>query len=276
MKIFNCLICFSTIILTISCNKEESVQNSSNNTAVVEGYLFGGQPLENIKVFQSFSYNQLDTVLITLDDLEITVADLTDQYPLFHIGNGIYQNPDVIVAHDQTYSISFIWNGASISAQTYIPTKREANISMTEVALLKIELGERGGFGSGSDPVEITWENETGDYYYIVIENIEEHPEYVNENIALFQAQNGGQSRFEFISEPEVINFYAIDARRELSQFGTHRIVVFRVNPEYASLYESSGNTTLSLEEPPSNINNGLGIFTGVSSDTLYLEVIKQ
>jgi len=70
-----------------------------------------------------------------------------------------------------------------------------------------------------------------------------------------------------------IANFYAIRAQRDSLQFGTYQIIVFRVNPEYAALYESSSNSTLSLEEPPTNIVNGLGIFTGVSSDTLYLEV---
>ena len=99
--------------------------------------------------------------------------------------------------------------------------------------------------------------------------------DYVNENVAQFQLENGGQSRFSFITEPQITDFYAIDARRELPQFGTYQIIVFRVNPEYAALYESSGSSTLSLEQPPSNVVNGLGIFTGVSSDTLYLEVRK-
>jgi len=42
-----------------------------------------------------------------------------------------------------------------------------------------------------------------------------------------------------------------------------HQIIVYRVNPEYAALYQNSGNSTLSLEEPPTNIENGNGIFTG-------------
>ena len=36
-----------------------------------------------------------------------------------------------------------------------------------------------------------------------------------------------------------------------------------------------SGNSTFSLEEASTNIENGFGIFTGASSDTLYLEVVK-
>lgn len=38
-----------------------------------------------------------------------------------------------------------------------------------------------------------------------------------------------------------------------------------------AALYKTSGNTSLSLSQPPSNVKNGLGIFTGVASDRLFL-----
>ena len=103
------------------------------------------------------------------------------------------------------------------------------------------------------------------------IRNIEIDPEYVNEN----DAANDELSRLFIISEPQISSFYAIFPRRAFSHYGTHQIIVYRVNPEYAALYESSGNSTLSLAQPPTNVENGLGIFTGVSSDTLYLEVEK-
>lgn len=277
MKLLNFIIyCSLLTLLFLACNKD-NIKQFEIKTAVVEGYLYAGQSIDRIKISQSFSYAQLDTNILTLDDLEVTISDYTNQFSLIPVGNGIYQNQDVIIAHDQSYRLEFTWEGEIISAETYIPSKREAQLSTTEVELEKIELGSRGGgFGAFSDPIEITWDNDEGDYYYIVVNNIEDNPEYVNENVAQFQADNGGPSRFEFITEPNITDFYGLDARRELTQFGTHRIIVFRVNPEYAALYESSGNTTLSLEEPPTNIKNGLGIFTGVSSDTLYLEVKKQ
>ncbi|MEM7368673.1 MAG: hypothetical protein AAF587_08705 [Bacteroidota bacterium] len=82
--------------------------------------------------------------------------------------------------------------------------------------------------------------------------------------------------RFRTISEPEITNLHTIDTRRGLQQFGTHRVIVFRVNAEYAALYESSGTSPVSLSQPPPNVENGLGIFSGISGDTLFFEVIKQ
>lgn len=277
MNYIKTIIIFSSFIFLLFACEKQSIENIETKTAVVEGYLYDGQPVDSLKITQSFSYSQLDTNVISLDGLDVILSESANQYPLTSIGNGIYQNSQVFIEQDKSYRLEFVWEGETISAETYIPLKKEAQLSLTEVELPKVELGSNGsGVITGTlDPVEITWNNSEGDYYYIVITNIESDPEYVNENVAANIAANGGAPRFVFITEPQISDFYAVNARRELTQYGTHQIIVFRVNPEYAALYESSGNSTLSLEQPPTNIENGLGIFTGVSSDTLYLEVNK-
>ena len=73
----------------------------------------------------------------------------------------------------------------------------------------------------------------------------------MNDNLAQF----GGQ--LEIILEPQIVDFFDIRSLAHLTQFGTYQIIVFRVNPEYAALFGSSGSSTLSLEEPPTNIVNG-------------------
>ena len=159
-----------------------------------------------------------------------------------------------------------------------MPQKRTISISKASVRLEKItDINDliNSGFGGNQDAIEVVWDNSEGDYYYVVIENIEDNPEFVNDLLAEFQA-NGNARRFFQITEPEISDFYAINALRDLTQFGTYRIIVYRVNPEYAALYETAGTSSISIASPPSNIENGLGIFTGVSSDTVYLEVIKN
>ena len=50
-------------------------------------------------------------------------------------------------------------------------------------------------------------------------------------------------------------------------------MVLYKVNPEYAALYEDPGDNSLTIKTPFSNIENGLGIFTAVHSDILYIDV---
>ena len=269
MKFFKIFFLLINSFLIVSCN-QENIEQTETKTTIVEGYLYAGNTIDSLKVTQSYSYGQVEEEVITIDDLNITITDDNSQFELTSIGNGFYQNSNLVVEAGKTYELEFERDGETISAETYVPENNAISISTTEVELEQIQAGvfPIGGINI-PDPVEVSWNNDDGDYYYVLIKNIETNPEYVNENIAQF----GGQ--FLFITEPQISDFYAIRTRQELTQYGTYQIIVFRVNPEYAALYESSGNSTLSLEEPPSNIVNGLGIFTGVSSDTLYLEVTK-
>lgn len=274
--------CLLLLVLVFAACEQESILDIESKTAVVEGYLHAGQPVDSIRLTQSFSYAQSDTNIQTLDELDPILTLDGQSFPLFPVGEGIYQNYEVMVEAGLVYQLEFNWQGQVISAETYIPEKKEATLSTEEIEMEKIEFTggfPGGGFPGGTDgidPVDIRWDNTEGDYYYVVIKNIEEDPEYINELIAEFDANNGGRRRFSFISAPEITGVYSINPQRDLTQFGTHRIIVYRVNPEYAALYETSGNSTLSLAQPPSNVQNGLGLLTGVSSDTLYLEVKKQ
>ena len=121
--------------------------------------------------------------------------------------------------------------------------------------------------------MEIEWNNEENNYYFVDIQNIESSPEFVNE---LLQQFSDEIPETFFTSEPEITSVYSINSNRELRYFGTYEITVYRLNVEYAALYTSSNNSTISLEEPPTNIINGLGIFTAVTPHKLTLEVKKK
>ena len=268
MKYFKIFFLLTSSSLILSCS-EELIELAETKTTIVEGYLSAGNPIDSLRVTQSISLGQVEEV-ITLDDLKVTISGGNTEFDLISIGNGFYQNANHIIKAGANYQLEIERGDNIISAETYVPENNAASISKSQVELTKIEAGV---FPSGGivipDPVEVTWNNNDGDYYFVLVKNIETDPEYVNENIAQFEGQ------LQFITEPQISNIYVIRAQRDLMQFGTYQIIVFRVNPEYAALFDSSGASTLSLEEPPTNIINGLGIFTGLSSDTLYLEVTR-
>ena len=268
---------FALLLILNACTEESSV-TLDTQTAVVEAYLFAGQPADAVRIVQSYSYARENSDLISLDDLEVQISDGQQTYDLDHSTEGIYQNPDFIPQSGATYVLTFDHNGETVRSETYVPLKRTISISKASVRLEKItDINDllNSGLGGNQEAIEVVWDNSEGDYYYVVIENIEDNPEFVNDLLAEFQA-NGNARRFFQITEPEISDFYAINALTDLTQFGTYRIIVYRVNPEYAALYETAGTSSISIASPPSNIENGLGIFTGVSSDTVYLEVIKN
>ena len=262
------------IVLHTSC-EQDTIATLQTETPVVEAYIFAGQAVDSVRVTQSISYSGNDT-LLTLDGLTITLSDDTQSVELVPIGNGYYQHPTFKIQQNTNYTLEFTLNDEVTYATTFVPGQKEAEISHTEISMEQIE---DFGFGANQDiePIEISWENPEGDYYYVLVENVDENPEYINLILQeIFEEQGGAFPRFGFITEPQITDQYPINTRQEIQQFGLHRVIVFRVNPEYAALYESASNSSLTLSEPPSNVENGLGIFAGASADTLYFEVKKQ
>ena len=214
----------------------------------------------------SIDWEKLEAKIIENDSTEIILS---------HRGNGEFEVHDYLVKEEAAYDLEIDYGDRLMTSNTYVYESPKAKISDDLIYLAKIEAGGIPNFEERSDPIDITWNNTTGEYYYVVIENLESDPEYINEKRAELEGTEGA-GRFEITTEPDVMDIYSIDPFREIVYFGTHRIVVYRLNPEYAALYEGNGNSSLNLSQTTGNIDQGAGIFTGVSSDTLYLEVVKD
>jgi hypothetical protein len=64
--------------------------------------------------------------------------------------------------------------------------------------------------------------------------------------------------------------------RINVTNLGLHRVNVYRVNQEYADLYRSRNQDSRDLNEPLTNIANGLGVFTAFNSDSVFFRVVQE
>ncbi len=262
------------LLVTISCEEEINSITLEDEKLVVEGYLYAGAPVDSIRITKVQAYSNTEGAE-PVDDLEVILSNGINEYMLESIGAGYYSLLDHDVQYDSRYSIKTVFEGDTIYAETYVLGEKDITLSEEKIRLEKIEFN--GGFPGGDltdlQVVDIEWNNPESNYYFVDIENIESDPEFVNEIFAEFA---GDIPETFFTSEPAITSIYSINSNRELRYFGTYEITVYRLNVEYAALYSSVGSSTLSLAEPPSNIENGFGIFTAVTPHTLYLEVEKK
>lgn len=249
------------MLLISSCKMEESAPEFED-IPVIEAYLHAGKNFE-LKVSRQIPFSS-DPAFSDddLNQLSIIVNTQNQNYQLISVGNGVYQSDALIIDSDTEYKVAFLYNNKNVEAITNIPAKPSGlNISANEIII------ETGTFPPVMpEPIDVSWQNDDKSYYLIVVENIETDPEPINENGA------GGMT---FRNEPTQSNNYQINSR-SFAYIGTHRIILFHLNPDYAKLYDDSGNSSQNLTNPNSSIQNGLGIFTGINSDTLYLEVKKN
>ncbi len=263
-------ICIAILIIAlISCCKKED-DSQFGNKLVVESYIFPGNSVQ-VKIDKLIPFNN-DTISDTLDinKLNIYMADDSKSVLLKNYGSGIYADSNFQINESDNYHLSIDYNGQNIYANTSIPLK-PANCQQS-VNSISIPSFSGGGMPSSiptfPDPVKITWDAVAGLYYLVIAENIESNPTAINDF-------SGEAPPRMFRNEPLQTNTYELESM-QFNYLGKHRIIIFSLKPEYAVLYQDGGSSSQNLTGINTNVENGLGIFTGVNSDTLYLTVKKQ
>ncbi|MCG8372390.1 MAG: DUF4249 domain-containing protein [Balneolales bacterium] len=271
----NRLFLFIILFVAASCESNE-FDFETSDTIVVEAYLHENQPVTLFEVSQLIPIIPEDGEDYRISDAEVYLHWNDESFQLTHTtvdeeeGFYYYEGTDLEITQGETYSISIDYFGKTTIAYTTVPVKPEGvSMNYETISIEPIDdfedLADRNP--DDFDPIEVYWNNPGGErYFYIVAENIESNPSDINE---LFDI-----GEFEIITPPTNLDVYNINPF-QISQYGTHRIIIYSVNQEYVDLYESSEEDSRNLTEPLSNIENGLGIFTSFSSDTLYLEVTR-
>lgn len=263
--------------LMFSCEEEANfIQGGAK--PIVEAYLVAGKPI-SLVVKKEIAYNEdTSNTQTPINGLNIKVSDGTSIYPLTSVGGGVYKSDSSVkLKVGATYSLSFEYNGKSVTASTVIPSKPIGFTSdVTTIARTKLNLSSStgGGFGAVDENVNINlnWTNPTNEYHFVVVDNLEASPVLI---ITLPTSANFNELTRRFRSQP--VQGTTTQLRSQQFQyFGNHNLVLLKVNPDYAALYNSTGSTSQNISTPPSTITNGLGIFTGVNADTLAFTVRQK
>lgn len=257
-----------------SCEKSSlNTAASSLNRLVVESYLQPGK-YAVVQIKKQIPYNAADSIQYPVAGLLLSIEEVEtgNIYPLVqsdstaYIGDTTWQP-----VAGYTYRLSFEYDGKTITAETIVPDKPATFVASAS----SIEGFSPGGFTPGSgtppsfpDPIELTWDASDGGYYLIVVESAESNPELIFSDTTNFRPFRS------FRSEPQQTNTWNIQSM-SFRYYGVHNIILYRLNAEYAALYESNGTNSTNLTTPFTNVDGGLGIFTGVNADTIKITVTE-
>lgn len=256
-----------------SCTKVSTLEDIPAR-AVVEGYLSEGQSI-SIKISKEIKFESNDTIAYPINGLDLSIFDNTANTKILLAGSdsGVYISPEKIIS-GHSYTLSFDYNNQKVTASTSIPSKPTGfALSTSEVSVTQINIG--GGFpGGGGRPnlgeaIALSWTNTDQSFYLTAYKNLESNPESI-----ITGTINFGFARRPTFNQPTQGSTAQINPI-QLEYFGRFDVYCMHVQSEYAALYQQSNNTSINLAPPPTNINNGLGIFTGYAVDTLRLLVKK-
>ncbi|MDR6560463.1 MULTISPECIES: DUF4249 family protein [unclassified Arcicella] len=271
------IIIFASLLGIVACDKDSNFIEGGARP-VVEAYLVAGKPI-SLSVKKEIAYNEdTSNTEAPINGLNIKISDGTNTYSLTSNGAGVYKSDSTVkLKVGVTYNLSFTYNGNAVTASTIIPTKPVGfKTDITSIARTKLNLSSGGGFGGGfvdgNEDVNLSWSNPNSDYHFVVVDNIEANPVLI---ITLPTTTNFNDLTRRFRSQP--IQGTSTQLRSQQFQyFGKHNLVLLKVNPDYAALYNSTGSTSQNISTPPTTITNGLGIFTGVNADTLAFTVKQK
>ena len=244
---------------------------------VVQGYLDNNEDSVNIKVTEMLSFGDDSTGGQGITGLNILLEnrEANEFYYLTEsdsIGEYYYPEGIEITASD-SFHLSFEHNGELISAATVVPELPPlVNISTDTIYVEKVATIFEFKEIVWPAAINISWEYQNNEYFYFVVENIEYSPVSIIPSDMVNPFFGG---RFKTVSVPVNGTEYQI-LPESLTEFGSYRVTMYSVNEEYARLYDTMNQDASELNEPYSNIENGLGILTAFSSREVYFEVMQK
>lgn len=266
---------FIILTTTWACTQIDISPNKTEK-AILQGYLYANQSITEIQITKLIPKESDSTLSLPITDAEVFIIFDGKKYKLSPTKNRFgyyhYAGRDLQVETGKKYIIEFEYFGRKTSAETTVPAvPKIIKISPSTIYVSKVN-GFMDLFNNNSvEDIKLTWNNANQDYHYMVIDNLEMTPQKIVADGAL----PNGNRNFNLTSSPTRSDNFTIRFL-QLDQFGKHRIKLFGVNKEYADLYNSQQQDSRNLNEPVTNVKNGLGVFTAFNMDSVFFEVKRK
>jgi len=269
------------ILIVLGCTSESPLEPEVD-LVVIRGYLYAGEPVMDIQITSTLPLGSEETSAPPVNDATAYLIKNDFRYDLVLSpgDSGYYHYPgeDLSVNTDDVFEIYVDYYGTTATGKTRVPTP-PTDVNMSGNALYVPEFESREDmfyfdFDSSRHVLIITWEEDQTSLFFVVIENLESDPDSI-ETFFPMGGMGARMGRGRFISEPSNRNDYEINYRT-MSFYGEHRVTVYRVNQEYSDLYISRQQDSRDLNEPLTNIENGLGVFSAFNSVSLTFLVVRE
>jgi hypothetical protein len=239
---------------------------------VVQAFLFVGEPVTDVTVTGVLPIDADSTeVAPVISDAAITLVRDGVRFELSATSGepGYYSYPgnDLLIGIGDIFQLEAVVDGKMATAETVVPLPPVA-LALSADTLVAPTPGGRGRGRASALQTGITakWSNSDRRLHFVVIDNIELNPEILptTEIFSRFAAR--------IVTQPTAADSSVVRILT-LTHFGRHRLKLYRVNDEYADLYEGLEQDSRDLNEPPSNIHGALGVFSAFSADSAFFRV---
>jgi len=260
-KSFSFIIILISIATLISCSKNGG--DTYEAKAAIEAYLQPGQKTL-VNITREILAGEDTSGDRIINGLSVVIKYNGTSYSLTQNSSGVYENTTMPVVAGGSYELNFNYNNRLITATTVVPGK-PTNFICSPTALTVPAFGGGGVIPTIPDPLKAKWDNATGAYHLLLIKSVDSSAS----QISTF----GGGQRPGFANTPDQGNSKEINFNG-FEYYGRNALILYSIQPELAALYNAGSSNSQNLSTVPSNVNNGLGIFTAVNiADSVFVTV---
>ncbi len=270
------LLTLSLLSMTLAaCESDLEFIAPDPDIFVIQLFLFADEPVTDATVTGVLPIDADSTeVAPVISDATITLVRDGVRFELVATpgepGRYSYPGSDLLIGVGDVFQLEAVVNGKMATAETVVPLPPVGLVlSADSLEAPTFGGGGRGGRGGGAGlqaGITARWSNANRQLHFVVIDNLELNPEILptTEIFSRFAAR--------IVQQPTAADSSVVRILT-LTHYGQHRLKLYRVNDEYADLYEGLEQDSRDLNEPPSNIHGALGVFSAFSADSAFFRV---
>ena len=266
-----------SLLLFESCTESTSLI-PDDDLVVVWGFVHAGKPITEIKLTGTLPLDaDSSSIFPPINNATVIVSVNETQYvcdaSLETDGYYQYLDTNLNIEPGDSIHLWIEWEDQIIQSESFVPeppTGLNPNSNTFEIP----DFEDRESFmewrESENRDININWESESdNEWFYVTLESTENNPTPIDMGAKLEHL------RTKMIFPP--IQGSSFMLRLPMLEFlGWHEVRVYSVNQEYVDLYESREQDSRDLNEPLSNIEGGLGIFSAFNSVAVNLNIVQN
>jgi hypothetical protein len=256
--------------LMIGCDGGELVFVTPDpDTYVVQAFLYSDEPVQGVTVTGVLPIDADSTeVPPPVTGARLTIVRGTNRYDLVDTpgepGRYHYPKNGLQIHPGDVLDLEVSVRGNDATARTVVPTP-PVGLELADDHLATIDPYSGGGRPNAT--LTVRWSNPGYDLHFLVVDHLEADPTLLP---TAELASLLGTPRF--VTQPTAADSTFVQ-QLSLTYYGRHRVKLYRVNDEYAALYEGLQQDSRDLNQPPTNINGALGVFSAFAADSAFFEV---
>ncbi len=271
----------SGVISIPGCSEEISPVSSiegGGDMVVIRAYVYAGEPVSDIKITSVLPLGSEDQSAPPINDAQVTLIKSGVQHLLEpsegDSGYYHYSGDNLIIETGDKLRIEVNYFDKIAFGETVVPEPPDS-VSISNDKIIVPDLSGSGYYGSSmadttNSTLSVSWANDDSLLYFITMENVDPNPQQIELELDMPFMQTR-----RFISQPTSRNSYVISFIN-VTHLGRHIVKVYRINQEYAELYGTKSQDSRDLNEPLTNIVNGLGVFSAFNSGSVYFDVVQD